>query len=200
MPDPLPADLAAALRATARAAAPSASLSTTFTKRPRPTISPRRTPSAGAPEGTAVVAAAQTAGRGRLGRSWCSPPGAGLYYPSIVRDPRVRAAADPRRRRGGCRRHPRRHRPAARDQVAERRRHARPDLNTNGPPRRRKLAGVLAEASSSSGRLQHVILGLGINISPAAYPADLADRASSIETELGRAVEPGSCWPRCWRH
>ena len=33
----------------------------------------------GAPEGTTVVAAAQTSGRGRLGRSWYSPPGAGLY-------------------------------------------------------------------------------------------------------------------------
>jgi BirA family biotin operon repressor/biotin-[acetyl-CoA-carboxylase] ligase len=61
----------------------------------------------------------------------------------------------------------------------------------SGPSRRRKLAGVLAEASSSADGLQHVILGIGINLSPASYPQELADRASSIETELGRSVEPG---------
>src|SRR5262245_34102691 len=39
----------------------------------------------GAPEGTTFVAGAQTAGRGRLGRTWFSPPGAGLYISTIVR-------------------------------------------------------------------------------------------------------------------
>ena len=39
----------------------------------------------GDPEGTTFVAGAQTAGRGRLGRGWFSPPGAGLYVSTIVR-------------------------------------------------------------------------------------------------------------------
>src|SRR5215471_8305535 len=39
----------------------------------------------GEPEGTTFVAGAQTAGRGRLGRAWFSPPGAGLYISTIVR-------------------------------------------------------------------------------------------------------------------
>ena len=39
----------------------------------------------GDPEGTTFVAGAQTAGRGRLGRDWFSPPGAGLYVSTIVR-------------------------------------------------------------------------------------------------------------------
>src|SRR5215831_13801956 len=39
----------------------------------------------GAAEGTTFVAGAQTAGRGRLGRAWFSPPGAGLYVSTIVR-------------------------------------------------------------------------------------------------------------------
>src|SRR5215213_1864712 len=39
----------------------------------------------GAAEGTTVVALAQTSGRGRLGRSWFSPPGAGLYVSTICR-------------------------------------------------------------------------------------------------------------------
>ena len=39
----------------------------------------------GAEEGTTVVAETQTAGRGRHGRVWFSPPGAGLYVSVIVR-------------------------------------------------------------------------------------------------------------------
>ena len=39
----------------------------------------------GEPEGTTFVAGAQTAGRGRLGRTWFSPPDAGLYMSTIVR-------------------------------------------------------------------------------------------------------------------
>ena len=45
----------------------------------------------GAPEGTIVVASAQTAGRGRLGRRWHSPPDAGLYVSLIVRGSGARA-------------------------------------------------------------------------------------------------------------
>jgi BirA family transcriptional regulator, biotin operon repressor / biotin---[acetyl-CoA-carboxylase] ligase len=59
------------------------------------------------------------------------------------------------------------------------------------PLQRRKIAGVLAEGSSTTDGLQHVVLGIGINIGPAAYPPDVAARASSIETELGRAVDAG---------
>src|SRR3982750_1613747 len=39
----------------------------------------------GEPEGTTFVAGAQTAGRGRLGRTWFSPPDAGLYMSTIIR-------------------------------------------------------------------------------------------------------------------
>src|SRR5258705_3052810 len=41
----------------------------------------------GAPEGFVVAANAQSAGRGRRGRSWASPPGAGLYVSAILRPP-----------------------------------------------------------------------------------------------------------------
>jgi BirA family biotin operon repressor/biotin-[acetyl-CoA-carboxylase] ligase len=42
---------------------------------------------AGAPEGTVLVAEAQDAGRGRLGRTWTSPPRAGLTYSVLLRPP-----------------------------------------------------------------------------------------------------------------
>jgi BirA family biotin operon repressor/biotin-[acetyl-CoA-carboxylase] ligase len=56
----------------------------------------------------------------------------------------------------------------------------------------RKLAGILAEgvsASAGSSRVTTVVVGYGINIAPAAYPPDLASRATSLETELGREVD-----------
>jgi BirA family biotin operon repressor/biotin-[acetyl-CoA-carboxylase] ligase len=63
----------------------------------------------------------------------------------------------------------------------------------DGPPAavRRKLAGILAEGPSAADGVQYVVLGFGINVRPAAYPPEIAARATSIEMELGRAVEPG---------
>jgi BirA family biotin operon repressor/biotin-[acetyl-CoA-carboxylase] ligase len=142
----------------------------------------------GANEGTTILAAAQTAGRGRLGRSWHSPTDAGLYVSVVFRDATVApyltlaggvAVAEGIRAATGL--------PAEikwpNDVVTR---------SANGPARRRKLAGILAEASTSSDGLQYVILGMGINLRPTAFPPELADRASSIEAELGRAVEPAA--------
>jgi BirA family biotin operon repressor/biotin-[acetyl-CoA-carboxylase] ligase len=56
---------------------------------------------------------------------------------------------------------------------------------------RRKLSGILAEAISDANGLQYIVLGVGINISAASFPPDLADRASSLETELGRPADRG---------
>jgi BirA family biotin operon repressor/biotin-[acetyl-CoA-carboxylase] ligase len=53
----------------------------------------------------------------------------------------------------------------------------------------RKLAGILAEASATGGELQFIILGIGINLTPAAYPPDVAARATSIEGELNRPAD-----------
>ncbi len=54
------------------------------------------------------------------------------------------------------------------------------DLYVSG----RKLAGILAEASG-----ELMILGYGINVAASAYPPELGDRATSIESELGRRVD-----------
>src|SRR5437667_8363682 len=51
----------------------------------------RELAAAGAPEGLCVIAREQTAGRGRLGRSWSSPPGEGLYL-SLVLRPQIKPA------------------------------------------------------------------------------------------------------------
>jgi BirA family biotin operon repressor/biotin-[acetyl-CoA-carboxylase] ligase len=54
---------------------------------------------------------------------------------------------------------------------------------------RRKLCGILAEASAAASGLDHVVLGIGINLRAATYPPGLTGRATSIEEELGRPVD-----------
>jgi len=61
----------------------------------------------------------------------------------------------------------------------------------------RKLAGILAEAGTSKSGVQHVVLGCGINLMPAAYPPDVAARATSIESELGRPIDRGLLLVEC---
>jgi BirA family biotin operon repressor/biotin-[acetyl-CoA-carboxylase] ligase len=63
--------------------------------------------------------------------------------------------------------------------------------DNRGSVRRRKLAGVLAEASSDARGLQYVVLGFGVNLRASAYPPAIANRASSLEAELGRPVDSG---------
>jgi BirA family biotin operon repressor/biotin-[acetyl-CoA-carboxylase] ligase len=155
----------------------------------------------GAPDGTVIVAQMQAAGRGRLGRTWFSPPGAGLYASVILRlvnDPDAMSfAADGE--------------PgtfftpmitlAAGVAFAEAVRgctHLPVDIKWPNDlvVGRRKLAGILAEAAAGGGT-GHVILGFGINLRSAAYPPEIADRATSIEAELGRAIDRGTLLVEC---
>ena len=63
----------------------------------------------------------------------------------------------------------------------------------------RKLAGILAEAQTEGGQLSHVIVGVGVNVGPAAWPPEISSRATSLEEELGRAVDRGACSAPAWR-
>jgi BirA family biotin operon repressor/biotin-[acetyl-CoA-carboxylase] ligase len=141
----------------------------------------------GAHEGYVIVADMQTAGRGRHGRSWCSPPGAGLYV-SVVMRPLPHAVSLLTVAAGVA--------------VAEGIRAATglaptlkwPNDVYVGP---RKLAGILAEAGGIPGGAQHVVVGFGVNLLPAAYPREIAERATSLEAELGRSVDRGAVLAEC---
>jgi BirA family biotin operon repressor/biotin-[acetyl-CoA-carboxylase] ligase len=60
---------------------------------------------------------------------------------------------------------------------------------------RRKLAGILAEAAPRLGSgqagavVETIVLGYGVNVGPMSYPPELRDRATSLESELGRHVD-----------
>jgi BirA family biotin operon repressor/biotin-[acetyl-CoA-carboxylase] ligase len=139
----------------------------------------------GVEEGTTVVAEAQTRGRGRHGRVWFSPPGAGLYVSVIVRPAAGMAG-------GGN--------PASLLTLASGVAIAEAVRAVTGVPAGikwpndvmiggRKLAGILAEAAVQGGALQFVVVGFGVNLQPAAYPPELASRATSIEAETSRPAD-----------
>jgi BirA family biotin operon repressor/biotin-[acetyl-CoA-carboxylase] ligase len=142
---------------------------------------------AGAPEGTAVLADAQRAGRGRRGRSWFSPPGAGLYLSCIVRwnaGPLLTLAAGVAAAR------------AVEATTALPVELKWPNDLVVGRPWR-KLGGILCEAVGAGPLVETVVVGIGINLQPAAYPAELARRATSIEVELGRPVDRAPLVAEC---
>lgn len=139
----------------------------------------------GAPEGTVVVADEQTAGRGRLGRSWVSAPGSGLWFSVLLRmepDP-VRglmplvagvAVADAIRRHGV---------PALlkwpNDVVLD-------GPAFDGSPGPRKVAGLLTEADGKGA----VVVGIGINVSQPQEQLPIP-AASSLAIEGARVPRDG---------
>jgi BirA family biotin operon repressor/biotin-[acetyl-CoA-carboxylase] ligase len=131
---------------------------------------------AGAEHGTVVIAGAQRAGRGRGGRVWASPPGLGLYLSAVVRPPLPLALVPPLTLAIGV-------------GVCEAARAAGADARLKWPndvlARGRKLAGVLVEAQSQGGRLEVVIVGIGVNLG-GQLPPELAARATTLAAEAGR--------------
>ncbi len=190
MSDPLPADLASALEAAGPRLGDFSALH--YVAEIGSTNDAALTMAArGAPEGTSVLADSQQAGRGRLGRSWCSPPGAGVYLSIVLRPGPSRAGGSILALAAGI-------------GVA------RAIAVVSGLPVElkwpndvvigrpwRKLAGVLCELTGVGVERDAVVVGIGINVRPAAYPADVADRATSLETELGRPVNRAALVIEC---
>ncbi|HYH48941.1 MAG TPA: biotin--[acetyl-CoA-carboxylase] ligase [Acidimicrobiia bacterium] len=134
---------------------------------------------AGAPEGLVLVADHQTAGRGRLGRTWSAEPGTALLVSVLLRPPLPVDELPLVLMAAGL---------AACDGVASaagfRPRLKWPnDLVVDD----RKLAGLLSEAAGAGGPA--VILGLGINVSAGAYPKELSGEAVSCEEVASRPVD-----------
>ena len=137
---------------------------------------------AGAIEGTAVLADQQHKGRGRLGRTWFSPPGAGLYLSVIVRPGRADWLSLATLAAGVA---------VARALTTV---SALPlglkwpnDLVIGQPWR--KAGGVLCESAGSGAEIDALVVGIGVNLAITATPPELADVATSIEAELGRPVD-----------
>lgn len=135
----------------------------------------------GAREWTVVVARRQTQGRGRQGRTWHSPPGS-LFLSCLLR-PDAQAAAALLPLAAGV---------AVAESLSEWGVSARLKWPNDALVGERKLAGVLVEAASSSQGLEHVVLGIGVNLDWCSTDApELAVSATSVRDVAGQAPEVG---------
>ena len=147
---------------------------------------------AGEPEGTVFLAEEQLSGRGRGGHVWHSERGSGIYCSVVLRPQRWSASEQPSpispgealvlSLSAGM---------AAQAAIEEVTGH-RPDLRwpndvlLNG----KKLGGILVELNAEAARVRHVVVGIGLNVNQAEFPAELQAVATSLRRETG------CWWPR----
>jgi len=136
----------------------------------------------GEPEGAVIIADTQTAGRGRAGRTWVTPPGAALAMSLLLRPQVTLSHISQIALLGGL---------AVLEGIQQ---------ITSLPAelkwpndvlvRGKKVSGVLAESGFSGNKLEHVILGMGVNIN-GGPPPDLTPeyQATSLATEYGSPLD-----------
>ena len=114
----------------------------------------------GASHGTVVVADAQTAGRGRMGRRWDSPAGKNLYVSLLLR-PSVPTVDAPRLALvAGV---------ALADAVEVDGRSRGPQVAERPVLRGEEGGGILAEMASDPDGVRHVVIGVGLNVNVEEY-------------------------------
>jgi BirA family biotin operon repressor/biotin-[acetyl-CoA-carboxylase] ligase len=135
----------------------------------------------GAEHGEVVIAESQTAGRGRRGRTWASPPRRNLYFSAVLR-PELPPARAPELTLVGavalC--------DALRAAGVEAGIKWPNDVLASG----RKIAGILTELAAEPDRVHWVVLGAGVNVNARRedFPEELRDEATSILVERGQAA------------
>lgn len=140
----------------------------------------KRIAAEGAGEGTVVLAERQTAGKGRLGRSFFSPEDSGIYM-SIVLRPNMElkqtmlltsmaavAAAHAIEKVSGV---------YAQIKWVN-------DIFLN----KKKVCGILTEAGVTEGSISYVVLGIGVNVGRMEFPDELKNIATSVSNECGREI------------
>jgi len=147
----------------------------------------------GAPEGSVVLAEAQTDGRGRLGRQWESARGVNLYLSLLLRPAIVPALAPQLSLVAGV---------AVAETLAAEGLDCRikwpNDVVLGGGGERgsareplRKIAGILTEIEAEADRVSFVVVGIGINVNSTTehFSSGLAGRATSFLMETGRRLD-----------
>ncbi len=132
----------------------------------------------GEPHGAVVLAEEQTAGRGRVGRSWHSEKTSGIYVTVLLRPPISPVQAPLITLLAGL---------AARDAVVEQT-GLQPDLRwpndllLGG----KKFCGILTEMHAEPDHINFVIVGIGLNVNHTRMPGELEPIATSLRRETGR--------------
>ena len=142
----------------------------------------------GAPHGTLAVADRQTAGRGRRGRSWESPAGSSIYMSVLLRPEippdkaamltLVMACSVAEGIRGCLEQEVSGEIPQVQIKWPN-------DIIING----KKLVGILTEMSSQIDYINHVTVGVGINVNMTEFPEAISQTATSLRLECGHAVK-----------
>jgi BirA family biotin operon repressor/biotin-[acetyl-CoA-carboxylase] ligase len=137
----------------------------------------------GAPEGTALVADCQTRGRGRLGRTWQSPPGRNLYVSFLLRPDLPPERAPQITLVAGV-------------AVAELLSRYCPRVTTLKWPNDvqiggKKVCGILTEMRTRGGRVDSVVVGIGVNLNmeKAEFHGDFRETSTSLREETGKTVD-----------
>lgn len=127
----------------------------------------------GALHGEVVIAEAQTAGKGRRGRSWLSPPGKNLAL-SIILRPEIPPSRAPELTLVAA--------VALAETITEAGAAARIKWPNDVQLEGKKVAGILTELSADTERVHFVIVGLGVNLNTEEtdFPPELRELATSL--------------------
>ncbi|MCH5211671.1 MAG: biotin--[acetyl-CoA-carboxylase] ligase [Oscillospiraceae bacterium] len=125
------------------------------------------------PDGSLYIAGIQTAGKGRLGRGWESPEGAGIWMSLLLKPDIAPQDISEITLIAGiavCR---------AAGKGAEIK---WPNDIVIGS---RKICGILTEMSAEIERVNHIVCGIGINVNTPSFPPELQNKATSLLIETG---------------
>jgi len=140
----------------------------------------RRLGDAGAAEGMVVVADRQTGGKGRLGRTWFSPAGTGIWMSILLRPnlpPEKVSGITLMAALSVCR--------AIQSETGLNTQIKWPnDLVIDG----KKVCGILTESVTSESQLKYVVLGIGVNVNQTEFPEGLP-YAWSLRMTAGRELD-----------
>lgn len=136
----------------------------------------------GAPEGFIVVADQQESGRGRLGRNWYSPSGAGIWMSMILR-PNLELAMSPQITLL-----------SAVAIIRAIRKVVDVDAMIKWPNdiliNNKKVCGILSEMNAEWDRVSYIIVGIGVNVNTQKddFPEELQEKATSLALEFGHPI------------
>ena len=134
----------------------------------------------GAPEGTLALAEFQSAGRGRLGRSWEVPEGTSVMM-SILLRPKFEPQYAPMLTlvMGMA--------------VAKAVKKFGFDVSIKWPNdvvvSHKKICGILTEMGVRDGKIDYAVIGVGINVNIREFPEEMADKATSLYLESGKEFD-----------
>ena len=133
----------------------------------------------GAAEGTVVTAEYQTEGRGRLKRKWISLRGTGLLFSLILR-PKFKVSLAPYLTRLAGE--------AVQETLAEKfKLSGKLKLPNDVLIGKKKISGILTESTGSGKQIDHVVIGIGLNVM--SKLKDLPRKATSILLETGKKAD-----------